>query len=156
MDGVIIMSSEGVISNWNNQAASIFGWSKQEAIGMDLALLIIPQAYREAHQQGLLHYIKTGESRILNRRVEVTALRKNGELFPLELTVSPVHSENGIRYSAFVRDISQRNQARQELEFISSRLTALIRNLQAGVMVEDDKGKVVITIRLCAIYSVYL
>src|ERR1700749_3484516 len=89
LDAVIVMHSDGQVLDWSSEAEIIFGWQRHEAIGVEMASLIIPERYREAHRQGLRHYIATGEGPVLRRRVEITGLRKTGEEFPIELSISP-------------------------------------------------------------------
>ena len=106
LDAIVVMDDKGLLVGWNSQAEFVFGWSGQEVIGQPMSDVIIPPQHRAAHRQGLEHYLKTGEGPVLRRRIEVTALRKNGDEFPVELSISPVHFEDGVIFSAFVRDIS--------------------------------------------------
>ena len=98
------------IIDWNRQAEITFGWSKNEVLGRTLAEIIIPAEYRQAHQRGIKHFLATKHGPILNRRVELIALRRSGEVFPIELTVIPINVENRYLFYSFVRDISQRKK----------------------------------------------
>src|SRR5574341_854504 len=89
LDGVIIIDAGGLITDWNAQAEKMFGWSREDVLGRRLSDVIIPSRDREAHEQGLRHFLGTGESQILNRRIEVLALHRDGHEFPVELAVSP-------------------------------------------------------------------
>ncbi|MBP1156642.1 MULTISPECIES: PAS domain S-box protein [unclassified Paenibacillus] len=115
LDAVIVMNSEGMIIEWNPQAEVQFGWTEEEVIGHSLAELIIPHAFREKHQRGLQRFIESGVHHILNKRIELTALHRNGHLFPVELTVTPIRWGDTYLFSAFVRDITSRKQAEREL-----------------------------------------
>lgn len=110
LDGVIVMAADDVVKDWNRQAETIFGWTRQEAVGRPLADLIIPQGLRAAHRKGLAHFLKTGEGPLLGRRIEVSALRKSGEEFPIELSISPTNLGGGTLFLGFVRDISNRRR----------------------------------------------
>ncbi len=110
LDAVIVMDAEGLIIAWNPQACTMFGWSKDEAMGMSLAEAIIPGEYREAHARGLRRFLDVGEGPILNRRIEVVACYKDGREFPVELSVSPVRQGRTYVFNGFVRDISARKQ----------------------------------------------
>jgi len=112
LDAVIAMDHLGYITEWNKQAEFILGWSYQEAIGKPLADLIIPNEYRKLHQQGLQKFIEGGVGPILNRRIEMTALRKNGDFFPVELTVT-AQKHDAYNFTAFIRDITERKQAEE-------------------------------------------
>jgi PAS domain S-box-containing protein len=115
LDAVVSMNEQGVITDWNPQAEAIFGWSRGEAIGQSLAETIIPPHYREQHRRGMKHYLATGEGPLLNRRIEITALRRDGTEFPVELTVSHSMQGDSRRFTAFVADITERKRAEAAL-----------------------------------------
>lgn len=126
LDAVIVMNGQGIITEWNPQAESSFGWSREEAIGKPLADCIIPERYRSAHWNGLRHFLETGEGPIVNRRIEVNALRRNGEEFPVELTVLPLTTHGEYEFSAFVRDIAEEKKNRHELQFRNEEMEQLL------------------------------
>ena len=115
-DAYVAMDREGVIVDWNPQAERTFGWSREEAIGKLLAGVIIPERMREEHLNGLVHYLHTGEAKILNRRIEMPALHRDGREFPVEMTISAMRMEDNVIFSAFIHDISDRVEAKEELE----------------------------------------
>jgi len=116
LDAVITMDAQGLITSWNPQAETIFGWSREDAIGSRLAETIIPLQYREAHYRGLQKFLDTGEGPWLNKRIEIAALHRDGHEFPVELTISPLQSGKTFTFSAFIRDISERKLAEAELQ----------------------------------------
>jgi diguanylate cyclase (GGDEF)-like protein/PAS domain S-box-containing protein len=103
------------VEAWNQRAVATFGWSRDEAMGRPLAELIIPPESRAAHQRGLAHYLATGEGPILSKRVEVTALHRDGREFPVELTIWPVRSGGTVQFNALVDDITVRKQLEGQL-----------------------------------------
>jgi len=110
-DAFIGIDARGCIVNWNAQAASTFGWTRAEALGRSLTDTIIPPALRAAHQAGMRRFHATGETPVVNRRLELTALHRSGREFPIELTItSPIPGENGFFFGAFLRDISDRRE----------------------------------------------
>ena len=109
-DAFVAMDAEGRIVDWNPQAEVAFGWSRDEALGRTLADTIIPHRYRAAHNEGLRHFLATGHGPVLNRRIEITALHRNGREFPVELTISPIRLGDTYLFSAFVHDITNRKQ----------------------------------------------
>jgi PAS domain S-box-containing protein len=115
-DAYVAMDREGAIVDWNPQAERVFGWSREEAIGRSLSDTIIPQRMRTRHLQGLVHFLHTGEGPLLNRRIEVQALRRDGGEFPVEMTISTMRIEESVIFSAFIHDISDRIRAKEELE----------------------------------------
>jgi PAS domain S-box-containing protein len=116
LDAVVGMDAQGLVTYWNPQAEATFGWSLQEAIGRPLAGLIVPAEHHAALQQGLEHYLETGEAPILNRRVEVEAVRKDGTRLPVEVAITVVKGWGYYMFNAFCRDISDRRQAEAERE----------------------------------------
>lgn len=110
LDGVIVMRADGDVVDWNQQAETIFGWSRAEAIGRPLAALVIPESLRAAHWAGLNRYLVTGQALLLGRRIEVSAIRKSGEEFPVELSISPVDAGGSTLFLGFVRDITERRR----------------------------------------------
>ncbi len=111
MDAVVQMDANGRITGWSGQAANMFGWSREEALGRPLHSLIIPVQSREAHLQGMKHFLKTGEAAILNKRIEVLALRRDQSEFHVELTISMVRWEGEYEFCAFIRDITEKKQS---------------------------------------------
>ena len=87
------MASDGTIQGWNAQAEATFGWRRDQVLGRSLAETIIPLRHREAHLNGLRRFLATGEGPILNQRIEIDALHREGHEFPIELTISPIRIE---------------------------------------------------------------
>ncbi len=115
LDAFIEMDSHGLITDWNAQAETTFGWSRSEAIGQTLSQMTIPHRYREAHTQGLRRFLATGEGPVLNKRIEITALHRDGTEFPIELAISAIRWGEKRLFSAFVRDVTEQKRAQQEL-----------------------------------------
>jgi PAS domain S-box-containing protein len=115
LDAVVTTDADSVITGWSAHAESMFGWSAAEALGRTLTETIIPERYREAHAAGVRRYLQTGEGPILNQRVEITALRRDGREFPVELTVAAARWESEVTFSAFIRDVSDWRRAESRL-----------------------------------------
>lgn len=129
LDAVVTIDEGGAITGWNSQAKSIFGYDEHEVRGKLLSETIVPPRYREAHINGLRKFLSSGEGTILNRRVELSALHKDGREFPIELSVTAMTIEDRKVFSAFLRDISKRKQAETALTEAFERLRALTRQL---------------------------
>jgi PAS domain S-box-containing protein len=114
-DAFIAMDSNGMIFRWNKQAEVIFGWSRREALGRQLAETIIPPALREAHKSALARYLTSGEGTILNKRIEVMAMHRSGREFPIELTVWPITFNGQTNFNAFIKDVTERKRSEAEL-----------------------------------------
>lgn len=119
MDAVVEISSESVITHWSSQAEIMFGWTADEAIGQPVHRLIIPPDQREAHLQGLSRFMATGVGAVMNKRVEVQALRRDGSEFPAELTISPIRWQDKYEFCAFIRDVSEQKNAAEQLRTLA-------------------------------------
>jgi PAS domain S-box-containing protein len=115
LDGVITINAQGRVTGWNTQAEKMFGWPRSEAMGRDLAELIIPETQRENHHRGLERYVKSGAARVLNKRIEMVAQHRAGHEFPVELAITPIGFGEDLMFSAFIRDITGRNRAEAAL-----------------------------------------
>ncbi len=115
LDAVIAMDAQGLVVSWNARAAVMFGWSREEAVGRRLSDLIIPLRYREAHTSGLARFIATGEGPVIGRRIEISALRRDGSELPVELTVTALKEGDAPLFNAFVVDITERKRGEQRV-----------------------------------------
>jgi len=127
----VAIGPDGVISGWNRQAEITFGWSREEAVGRELAETIIPPQHRDAHRRGLKHFLATGEGPVLNRVIEMTALRRDGSEFPIELTISPLRLADRLVFTAFIRDITDRRAAEEALKRTAAALEAANAELES-------------------------
>ncbi|MES2803538.1 MAG: ATP-binding protein [Bdellovibrionota bacterium] len=121
-DAIVGMDHNGLVTEWNPRAEEIFGWKKEQAIGNRISDLIIPERYREMHEKGLKHFIKTGEGPVLNRSIEISALKKTGEEFPVELSITPLKIDDQFIFTAFISDITQRKDSERNLKNLNIEL----------------------------------
>ena len=144
IDAVVEMDQAGRICNWNPRAEAIFGWSRAEVSGRTVAEVIVPPSYRRAHTEGLQAYLQAGTAVLLGRRIELEGLHKNGNLFPIGLTVSASHIDGHVRFSAFIRDITERRRMeaalREELR-ISQAIATVSSQLRVTAGTDDLLGK---------------
>jgi two-component system cell cycle sensor histidine kinase/response regulator CckA len=135
LDAIVGMNASGQITHWNRSAEVIFGWRKQETTGKEMASVIIPERLREAHRRGLQRYLLSAVEHVLNRRLEMSALRRDGSEFPVELTIVPIHQEGGVHFFGFLRDISDRKLI-EELE--AQRLLQLELLYECSLLAQRD------------------
>lgn len=112
-DAFIAIDQHGIVTDWNLQAEMVFGWARHEALGQLLAELIIPEPLREAHTRGMQHFLRTGEGSVLNKPIELRGLRRDGQEFPVEMTIRAMQFKEGFEFCAFLRDISARKSLRE-------------------------------------------
>ena len=132
LDAVVVMNAEGIITEWNKQAEETFGWTRPEALSRRMSETIIPAQYRLSHERGLQHFFKSGQGPVLNRRIEITALRRDGTEFPVELTITPLKSGDTWTFSSFIRDITARRQAEEDLRNAQAELAHVNRVMTMG------------------------
>ncbi|WP_417375451.1 response regulator [Gimesia maris] len=114
-ESFIAINEKSIICEWNEQAEVTFGWSHAEAIGRSLEETIIPERYWIQHTHGIEHYLRSGEGPFLNKRLELSAMHRDGHEFPVELTITPVPQGSGFLFAAFIHDITVEKQAEEEL-----------------------------------------
>ena len=108
LDAIICVDKNGDVTFWNPQAEMIFGWTEAEVMGKTLSKLIIPAQYKERHDNGMKNYFKTGQIKAINILLQLSAIKKSGEEFPIELTVLPIEQNGEEFFCAFIRDITER------------------------------------------------
>jgi len=114
-DAIIMMDNDGNVSYWNKAAQSIFGHTRQEAMGRYIHTLLAPTRYHEQHFKAFPTFQETGRGAAVGKTVELTAIRKNGEEFPIELSLSAVRVRDEWHAIAIVRDITDRKQAEEKI-----------------------------------------
>jgi PAS domain S-box-containing protein len=114
LDCIIVMDSEGAIREFNPAAEACFGYAREEVLGKLLADMLIPDRFRDRHQQGMLRYLETGEGPFLGKRVEVVARRKDGTEFPGELAIAVAKEPGGQFFVGYLRDLTERRRADAE------------------------------------------
>lgn len=133
-DGLIDCDAHGVVLNWSDGAETLFGYSRAEALGANVAM-IVPPELRDAHTKGMEQWRQSGAAR-LGRRLELPAMRKSGEVFDIELWMSVSQSDGAAHVHANIRDISERKAqsrdlvvAKAEAEAANHAKTAFLANM---------------------------
>lgn len=139
LDAVIKMDAQGRVVDWNSRAQTIFGWSKDEVLGKALDSVIIPERYKQAHRLGLTRFLATGEERSVNRRIEVSAMRRTGEEFPVELAITPIKTSHSYIFIAFIADITERKQSEVKLRLAASVFT----HVREGIMITNPDHMII-------------
>ena len=126
-DAYVSIDESGAIRAWNRMAETTFGWSRDEALGQSFEKLVIPATMREAHLAGWRRYRSAGDDEALRQRLEISALRRDGTAFPVEVRISPVEIDGHRFFSVFLHDITERKAMaeRREKEALTDTLTGL-------------------------------
>ena len=122
LDCIVTMDHEGHVTEFNPAAERIFGYPRDEVVGKQLADLIIPPSLRDTHRRGLVHYLATGDARMLGKRAEMTAVRADGSEFPVELAISRIAIDGPPSFTGYLRDITERKQSEERLRRNSAHL----------------------------------
>jgi len=138
-DAIVVANGRGIIVSWNRAASRLFGYSVEETVDQPLTILM-PERYREGHTRGLARIEATGKSRLIGSVVELHGLRKDGEEFPIELSLATWKTAKGSYYSGIIRDISERKKAAQTLEKLQHQHTLILTQAGEGIYGLDEEG----------------
>src|SRR5256885_14264538 len=136
LDCIITMGQDGRVLEFNPAAERVFGFTRAEAIGKELAELIIPPRMREQHRRGLAHYLKTGEGPVIGKRIEIAGVRKDGSEILVELAITALKSDQEPVFTAYLRDITKRKGN----EDASRHLAAIIESSDDAIVSKDLNG----------------
>jgi PAS domain S-box-containing protein len=140
-DAIISANHYRNIISWNDAAKATFGYSEEEIIGFPIKL-IIPERFHEPHEKGMERLIGGGEPKILGKTIEIFGLRKDGREFPIELSLSSFITDDGIIFTAIIRDITGRKVAEEALSESEERYRRLVEHSPDAIAVHSG-GKVV-------------
>jgi PAS domain S-box-containing protein len=129
LDSIITMNADGIVTEFNPAAVRAFGYSREEAIGRRLGELMVPERLREAHHAGLKRFIETGEERVIGKRLELPAMRKDGTEFTCELTITRSDIGGEPAFTGVLRDITDRKKAEEERKQAEHEREQLIKAL---------------------------
>ncbi|OGS99784.1 MAG: hypothetical protein A3F73_13555 [Gallionellales bacterium RIFCSPLOWO2_12_FULL_59_22] len=133
LDAIISIDAESRLIGFNPAAEAMFGWQEGDVVGRAMVDMLIPERYRERHLNGLARYMQSGETHILNRRIEISALRRDGTEFPIELTITPIREGDRTLFTAFIRDIAERKRAEEAQQEALLRLQLITRQVPGVV-----------------------
>lgn len=121
-DAVITMTANGLIRSFNPAAQRVFGYTAEEAIGQPLTMLM-PERFRGPHETGFRRYLETNEARVVGKgAIEFVGLRKDGEEFPLELSLAEMREEDHILFTGIIRDVTERKLGEEKIRRLNASL----------------------------------
>lgn len=139
LDAVVGMDADGLIVTWNTRAEEMFGWSSADAVGRPMHEILVPERYRRRHRAGLKRFLATGQGRILERRIELEALHRDGHEIPVELAVVALRRNGQTEFTGFIRDLSRERAALAALKESDERYRMLVERLP-GIVYIDEPG----------------
>jgi len=143
VDAIIIIDEHGLIQRFNPAAEAMFGYAESEVRGCNLSLLM-PEPHRSRHDGYLERYAHTGEAAVIGKGREETGLRRNGEIFPMQLSVGEIRQPNQSRYVGIIRDVTEMRQAQQQVRHLEEQLLhadrlVILGELTAGIAHEINQ-----------------
>jgi PAS domain S-box-containing protein len=142
LDSIITCDHQGLILEFNSAAERTFGFQRANVMGRDMADLIVPHRLRDRHRRGMAHYLATGDGPILNRRIEMPALRGDGTEFPVELAITRIPGKGLPMFTAYLRDLTDRKRAEELLQKQSERLRVTLASIGDAVITTDGEGRI--------------
>jgi PAS domain S-box-containing protein len=130
-DGIVTIDARGSIIDFNPAAERMFGYTSEQALGKEMAELLVPPRLRDRHRDGLARFLATGEGRVLGKVVEMAASRADGTEFPVEVAITVVQGQKPAIFTGYIRDISNRKRSEAERE-------RLLGELEQAVKARDE------------------
>ncbi|MBO8086109.1 MAG: PAS domain S-box protein [Marichromatium sp.] len=137
LDAIVTIDLDGRVVDFNASAEQIFGYLREDVGGQLLEQLIVPERYRAAHRRGMARFRAEGKGRVVGQRLEMEALHRDGHEFPIEIAITEVEADETVYFTAFIRDISARRRAEEEL-----RLAAQAFEAQEAIFITDAESRI--------------
>ena len=141
LDAVISADCHGNIIYWNRGAERMFGYSPDAVLGRPLTVLM-PDRFRDAHRAGIKRMATTGESRVIGRVVELAGLRKDGSIFPLELSLTSWETAEGRFFTGIIRDITERKHAEERLTYLKEYIHSILESIPNPIIILEHDARV--------------
>jgi PAS domain S-box-containing protein len=143
-DALVMIDQQGKVLFWNNSAVKLFGYSKEEALGMEYHSMVAPQRFHNRIKHGMARFAESGQGTVLDGISELTAKNRQGEEFPVEINISSFQMEDQWYAVGMVRDITERKKAERELKESQAKLQAILDYSPALIYVKDLKGRYIL------------
>ena len=132
-----------MITDFNPSAEATFGYSRSEVLGLEMAEIVIPHRFREAHRKGLARYIAHGMGSVVEQRLELSALKRDGTEFPVEITITRLPVDPPI-FTGFIRDITERKEAERLLQMAHENLERLVEERTAQLRKSEERFRLMV------------
>ena len=140
LDSIVTIDETGRVVEFNPASETLFGWSREEALGRELDQLLIPRQHAEAHRHGIRRYLRTGQGPALNQRLELPAMRRDGTELTVELIVVPTGADGRTEFTGFIRDITELRRTQELLRRSQARYEAIVRHSTKAMVLCSPDG----------------
>jgi diguanylate cyclase (GGDEF)-like protein/PAS domain S-box-containing protein len=140
LDAIVTIDGDGRFVEFNPAAETMFGMSRNQALGKSMVETIVPAQLRDAHRRGFASYLATSKGRILGKRLELSAIRADGTEFPIELAIVAIGSKAAPLFTGFISDISERKEAEQRIKRLN-RVYAVLSGINALIVRVRDRDE---------------
>jgi len=140
LEAIVTMDEQGRIVDFNPAAERMFGYEREDVAGEPLADVLVPPELRTRHLAGLARFLESGRSTVLGKHLEMEALRADGERLPIELTITHVPMPGATLFTGFIRDVTERRQAEDQLGEAEKRYRAIVVHGPAAIYVDVPDG----------------
>jgi PAS domain S-box-containing protein len=141
LDGIIVIDAKGRIESFNRGAQDLFGYPEEEVLGRNVSILM-PSPHHEQHDSYLERYLRTGDARIIGIGREVPGRRRDGSVFPMQLSVAEMHIDGERKFTGLLRDLAKRVDLEDALGASEARWRAIVDSAVDGIIVIDHHGRV--------------
>ncbi len=144
IDAMVIINEKGKVTYWNKAAEEMFNYTKKEIIGKELHKIILPYRYYNDYRKGFDEFLKTGKGKIIGKMIELSAVRKNGQEFPIELSISAIKIKDDWNFIGVIRDITERKILESKLKEDEERFRGLYENSTLGIYRTSTNGEIIL------------
>ena len=141
LDCIVTMDHAGNVTEFNPAAEQTFGFSREQVIGREMAELIIPERFRDAHRKGLARFLTATQSNLLGKRMEIYALHADGSEFPVELAIMRIPGYGAPSFAGYMRDLTKPRLAEQEMARQKKFYERIIEDIDTDIAVLDSEGR---------------